>query len=208
MPFEQRLLDRAAHKGIKLSPAELAQLGVYFELLARWNPKINLTALPLGDPPDSTLDRLFIEPLAAAALFPSSSVTWFDVGSGGGSPAIPLKVLRPAARLMMVESRGRKAAFLREVIRQLNLAEATVAEERFEAVAERTQAHAAVITVRAVRVDDGLFEACRSALKVGGKFLIFQSSPVGSVQFPAGWKLAQQLNLSDSPAFLSVLERR
>ncbi len=55
-----------------------------------------------------------------------------DLGSGGGSPAIPLKIARPEFALAMVESKGRKSAFLRDVIRQLSLSRAEVVTDRFE----------------------------------------------------------------------------
>ena len=71
-------------------------LDAYYRLLARWNRTINLTALSLDPLADEALDRLFIEPLAAApyireALDVTPLSVWFDLGSGGGSPAIPLK---------------------------------------------------------------------------------------------------------------------
>ncbi|MBW8866026.1 MAG: class I SAM-dependent methyltransferase, partial [Acidobacteria bacterium] len=103
----------------------------YFSLLARWNPKVNLTALPLNPPGDETFDRLFVEPVVAAAHieplnFRDAPLKWIDLGSGGGSPAIPLKIVRPSWHLTMVEAKERKAAFLREAIRALRLQEADV----------------------------------------------------------------------------------
>jgi len=99
----------------------LAPLETYYRLLAQWNVKINLTALPLQPPTDSTFDRLFIEPLLAAELVPDLPGIWFDLGSGGGSPALPLKLIRPSLSLTLVESKTRKAAFLREALRALKL---------------------------------------------------------------------------------------
>ena len=65
-------------------------------------------------------------------------LAWFDLGSGGGSPAIPLKLVRPDARLTMVESKTRKAAFLREAVAQSGAADAAeVADERFEELSRR-----------------------------------------------------------------------
>src|SRR6266851_795023 len=105
----KRLGARAANAGVTLTGHELSQLEAYYELLDRWNAKINLTAFPLDPPTDEALDRLLIEPLIAARYVEDSPIAWFDLGSGAGSPAIPLKILRPRARLTMVESRGKKA---------------------------------------------------------------------------------------------------
>ena len=116
--FRTRLLRRAAKSGLFL-PDELAdRLIAYYELLSRWNRKINLTAL---DNPDEAIDRLLLEPSLAVRHFPRcrrrSTRSIMDIGSGGGSPAIPMKLAGPTSTLTMVEVKARKSAFLREAIR-------------------------------------------------------------------------------------------
>jgi len=115
--FRDRLIRRARRAKIAVAPETADVLEEYFRLLDRWNAKINLTALPLRPPTDETFDRLFVEPLAAARFLPNEPDVWLDLGSGGGSPAIPLKAVRPKLKLTMVESKVRKAAFLREAVR-------------------------------------------------------------------------------------------
>jgi 16S rRNA (guanine527-N7)-methyltransferase len=149
----------------------------YFELLKHWNRSINLTALPLENLTDGAMDRLIIESLVAAEKLGDGASTWFDLGSGGGSPAIPMKIAWPATRLTMVESRSRKGAFLREAIRELGLTAASVAEPRFEDLARTGDApgSADLVTVRAVRPDAKLFVAVHLLLKHGGRLAIFSS---------------------------------
>jgi 16S rRNA (guanine527-N7)-methyltransferase len=133
-----------------------APLHAFFELLVKWNARINLTALPLEGLPDRTVDRLFIEPLAAAPLLlnlPTSA--WFDIGSGCGSPAFPLILARPELRLTLVESRARKASFLREAVRLLGIS-AEVEAMRFAELSERHPGAAGLITLRGVRLDAAL----------------------------------------------------
>jgi 16S rRNA (guanine527-N7)-methyltransferase len=151
----------------------------YLELLARWNRRINLTALPVDPPSDSALDRLILEPIALASLVPDAPIEWFDLGSGGGSPAIPLKIVRPQARLTMVESKTRKAAFLREAIRELELPATRVVEGRFEeAVADpNLRGTAQLVTVRAVRIDEDLFASAAALLAPGGRLLAIGTAP-------------------------------
>jgi 16S rRNA (guanine527-N7)-methyltransferase len=155
----------------------IAMLQEYFSVLVRWNRIINLTALPIENPTDETFDRLFTEPLAAARSFPTDARRWFDLGSGGGSPAVPLKVVVPDVHLTMVESRERKAAFLREVVRSLDLA-ADVENRRFEDVSglEESRNRVDVVTVRAVRPDASMFSAASTLLVPNGRLLMFQSS--------------------------------
>lgn len=157
--------------------SEIAQLASYFTLLSRWNEKINLTALPLQRPTDQTFDRLFAEPLAASRYFPSAPTSWLDLGSGGGSPALPLKIVRASASLTMVEAKARKAAFLREVVRTLGLTGARVENVRFEGMVDQAAGSAMIVTVRAVRADELLFRVAHELLMPGGRLFLFLPGP-------------------------------
>jgi 16S rRNA (guanine527-N7)-methyltransferase len=176
--FADRLSRRAQQAGVSATEPVQQQLEEYFRLLAHWNSKINLTALPLDSPTDEAFDRLLVEPLVAATHIPDSAKIWLDLGSGGGSPAIPLKILRPSSRLTMVEAKARKAAFLREAARLLQLEDTAVEHTRFEEVASRRELRhkADLVTVRAVRADDGLFSAAQALLAPRGRLLLFQSA--------------------------------
>jgi 16S rRNA (guanine527-N7)-methyltransferase len=172
---------------------EIDQIESYFRLLARWNRTINLTALRLDPPGNGTLDRLLVEPLAAAASVHESQGQgrWIDLGSGGGSPAIPLKIVRPKLTLTMVEARERKAAFLREAVRELGLTEVDVLDERVETLPDRLPALAArhtLVTVRAVRIDSHLLRVAHWLLAPGGRLFLFgaaNSAPAIKAQFDA-----------------------
>ena len=106
-------------------------LEAYFELLRRWNRKINLTGLDLDALTGEGVDRLFVEPLLAARHVTPETARIIDLGSGGGSPAIPLTLAVPGASVTMVESRAKKSVFLLEAARELAL-EARVLTARYE----------------------------------------------------------------------------
>jgi 16S rRNA (guanine527-N7)-methyltransferase len=210
LEFRDKLARRTRRAKAPITLAMLEPLEAYYLLLAQWNAKINLTALPLDPPTDETFDRLLVEPLAAAkhisTLTPS---VWFDLGSGGGSPAIPMKIARPAMRLTMIESKERKGAFLREAIRTLELADVVVETERFEvAAAKPVYRHTAdVVTVRAVRADRELFATAGTMLKIGGRLLMFRPAHSPSPDPPGFRKLATYPLIDTPPSFLSVFER-
>ncbi len=186
MTLRERLARCAERAGAQLSPTGADQVTCYLEVLAYWNRRINLTSLPLEGYPDSTLDRLVGEPLTAAAVTPSEGV-WFDLGSGGGSPAIPLRILRPGLRLTMVEVREKKAAFLRELVRQLELPAVRVLACRLETLsgAEGPQS-ADLVTVRAVKLDARLFDISSFLLKPGGRLVLF-TGEASQVAVPDGF---------------------
>jgi 16S rRNA (guanine527-N7)-methyltransferase len=205
--FRQRLAERAGRVGIALPFEVVAQLEGYFRLLSRWNAKINLTALPLDFPTDDTFDRLLVEPLVAARYVTDSPLLWFDLGSGGGSPATPLKILRTKARLTMVESRGRKAAFLREVIRGLQLPAARVENARFENLTQEGSEGAQLVTIRAVRSDRSLIGAAARLLGREGRVLWF-GAPSGTLTKIPGFQLAEVVQLCETQgSTLAVLDR-
>ena len=173
--FSERLRQRAARAGVTLDGSSIDEIETYYQLLQHWNRKINLTALPLEGMSDQAIDRLVIEPLIAAAIMTSSETTWCDLGSGGGSPAIPMRIVRPLSRLTLVEARSRKAAFLREVVRELSLLNVTVIADRLESVSEVPElaGRAELVTVRAVRLDAALFTAARRLLRPGAGAELF-----------------------------------
>jgi 16S rRNA (guanine527-N7)-methyltransferase len=187
----------------------LGPLEAYFRLLAQWNAKINLTSLPLNEPSDAAFDRLLVEPLAAARQVPDASRVWYDLGSGGGSPAIPLKIARPALKLTMIESKERKAAFLREAIRTVGLAETDVLNERFEQTAETpgNSGVADLVTVRAVKADSELITTAGVLLNTGGRLLLFRPAHVASADPPGFARISTVLLTDTPPAYLSSYRR-
>jgi 16S rRNA (guanine527-N7)-methyltransferase len=197
--FRDRLTRRARRAEVTVAPSTVAQLEAYFRLLAQWNVKINLTGLPLREPTDETFDRLLVEPLAAARFLKGSPSVWFDLGSGGGSPAIPLKILLPSSRLTMVESKIRKAAFLREAIRALGLEDTVVENTRFEELAANASVSGRgdLVTVRAVKLGNALFDTASHLLGAGGRLLLFGF--VGSAAAARGFAGPETFALTELP---------
>ena len=148
--IRDRIERRAERAGLKLPGEIVLRLSEYVELLRKWNARINLTGL---DDKDRGLDRLIIEPLVAAKHLPEQGAA-IDIGSGGGSPAIPLKLVSPGLFVRMVESKIRKAAFLREACRHLEISNVEVETGRYEGLLSRPELHEAhdILTVRAVRM--------------------------------------------------------
>lgn len=118
----------AARYGYGPESAEGNRLAAYLALLERWNARVNLTAAT--DWP--AIGWLFEEALWSARWYPQTMVNHLDIGSGAGFPAVPLKILRPAMRLRLIESRARRAAFLETVAATLDLAGVEIAGCRVE----------------------------------------------------------------------------
>jgi 16S rRNA (guanine527-N7)-methyltransferase len=172
--FKTRLARRASRAGLQLPDTLSEQLSAYYELLSRWNRKINLTAL---DDPDQAIDRLLLEPIAAAKHVADGVRSLMDVGSGGGSPALPLALAIGNVQLVMVEVKARKSAFLREAIRTLSLSgSAEVEHARFEEVLAKPSLleHFDVLSIRAVRIEGRVLNTVQAFVRPGGSVLLFR----------------------------------
>lgn len=175
--IEAAVAARLSYRAVGVSPAVLSGCARYLHLLAKWNRTINLTAMNLSGSEDDrgvAIDKLVIEPLIAARLLEDSGVVspwWCDLGSGGGSPAIPLRLVLQGGELTMIESRERKCAFLREAARLLQLPRTHVLASRFEFV--RGIADASLVSVRAVRLDSEFLDFTCSLLNPSGFLLLF-----------------------------------
>jgi 16S rRNA (guanine527-N7)-methyltransferase len=176
--FRERLRRRARKAGIDVGPELAGSLERYYALLGKWNEKINLTAFKLQEgAQDEALDRLLIEPLVAARHVAAAATTVLDVGSGGGSPAIPLKLALPRLQLRLVEAKTRKAVFLREALRTLGI-EGSIETSRFEELLSRPELHEALdlVTIRAVRIEPRTLVSLQAFLHPGGEVLLFRGS--------------------------------
>ena len=210
--FQNRLRRRAARAGIVLDRESGDRLEIYLRLLEVWNRKINLTGFNLAEPTPETLDRLLIEPLIAARHLPPSTTRMMDIGSGGGSPAIPMGVVAPSVRLLMVESKTRKAVFLKEAVRAVGL-DAEVAASRHEELLARPDLHEAydVLTLRAVRAEPRFLSSLQAFVKPGGAIFLFRGStvalPSDSVPPPLAWQATFPL-VESLRSRLVVLQKR
>jgi len=210
--FQERLARRARRAGLTIRPELGAQLEIYYRLLSAWNSKINLTGLNLSDYGPESLDRLLIEPLVAAAHVRPAVRSLLDIGSGGGSPAIPLALALSDISLLMVEAKTRKSVFLREALRALGLSRGDVVTARFEELLTKPQLHEAhdFLTIRAVRIESRVLMSLQAFVRPGGEIFLFRTS-VGAqgpatVTPPLAWKASYPLLAQASS--LVVLEKR
>ncbi len=122
------LRKNARHMGIHLGGKDLDQFDRYSALLRKWSRKISLTAIrdEKGIVIKLILDSLF--------LHHRLQDSWFvmDIGSGQGCPGIPLKIIRPSLRVLLLESRSKKVSFLRTAIRELGLKDCQALQQRAE----------------------------------------------------------------------------
>lgn len=206
-PIFQRIAARAGRAGLSVDNRLLQSLTAYVGLLMRWNRRINLTALTADD---RGLDRLVVEPLLAARRLPTPDAVLTDIGSGAGSPAVPMKLAAPAVSLRMVESRSRRAAFLREVVRHFRLEGTRVEACRLGEAVGRPDllAGSDVVTVRAVRLDGRTLRDIQRLVKPGGAVFLFRNHAGVNADLPPLLQQEATWPLLDAPRSHLVVLRK
>jgi 16S rRNA (guanine527-N7)-methyltransferase len=142
-------LSELAHQlfGVDLNQVEREQFVRYLDLLWLWSRRTNLIS---ARSPTEIVDRHVLDSIAPLR-FVRQAAAVADFGSGAGFPAVPLAILAPATRFYLVESRRRRATFLRHAARMLGLGNVQIFEGRGE---EWRPNEAVDLTIgRAIRTD-------------------------------------------------------
>jgi 16S rRNA (guanine527-N7)-methyltransferase len=132
-PSSETIYRALVEFNVTATDEQVQQIQQYMGMLLKWNEVVNLTAI--RDPLE-ILYRHFCESMFAASVVSLDEGRLADVGSGGGFPGLPLKILRPNLEVFLVESNVKKATFLAEVVRELGLAGARVLVSRYEELSE------------------------------------------------------------------------
>ncbi len=129
VPAAAAILDWLAPYRAGLSENQVAKVQNYIGLLVFWNQKISMTSI---EDPQEIVCRHFGESFYCSKFLPSGRSRLADVGSGAGFPGLALKILWPELEVFLIEQDTRKAAFLNEVVRLLNLDFVKVLRTHFE----------------------------------------------------------------------------
>lgn len=128
MSGTSRLLQRGIDDlGLVLPQDACSRLDAYLRLLAKWNRVYNLTAIR-GE--DKYVSHHFLDSLAVVPHLPAGRL--IDVGSGAGLPGVPIAVADPGREVTLLDSNQKRGVFLKQVIAELGLTNASVAIERAE----------------------------------------------------------------------------
>ena len=163
------LAKGAAEIGIDLDGAQLQRFERYFHEITEWSSRVNLTSVTGWE---SVQTVHFLDSLTVSLAFPSEGMgagRLLDVGSGAGFPGVPLKIAFPRLRVTLIESRGKKTAFLRRLAEALDL-ELDVRTGRAESLAHRPDLRGRfdLVTSRAVGSLSVLAELCLPFCRTGG----------------------------------------
>jgi 16S rRNA (guanine527-N7)-methyltransferase len=152
-----------------LSLAQIDQVQQYISLLLLWNQKISLTSI---ENPQELVSRHFGESFFGTKFIENRACRLADVGSGAGFPGLALKIVRPKLQVFLIEQDTRKATFLNEAIRALNLTDARVLRSPYEALAPEMGDFDVVVS-RAVGDHKSLLKWAGSRLSESGQAVLW-----------------------------------
>jgi 16S rRNA (guanine527-N7)-methyltransferase len=196
VPLSSDTIHRAlAEFHVTVNEQQVQQIQQYMSILLKWNEAVNLTAI--RDPLE-ILYRHFCESMFAASVAPLETGRLADVGSGGGFPGLPLKILRPELEVFLVESNVKKATFLAEVVRDLGLTGARVLVSRYEELDEELTP-LDVVCSRAVG-EFANFLAWAASPKIGAKqaLLWIGGRDLEEVRHLSAWKWDEPTQIPQS----------
>ena len=155
--------------GIDCSESQIESFMIYLSELKKWSSTYNITALKTDE---DIIIKHFLDSLLYLQAIPEGTIKLADIGTGGGFPGIPIKIIRPDIALTLIEPTRKKTSFLKHIIRKIGLSEVTVLQKRIEQLDEEFNNYFDLIVSRATfSIKEFLDLAC-PFLKDSGRLVI------------------------------------
>jgi 16S rRNA (guanine527-N7)-methyltransferase len=195
--------------GLTIGAGQAEQFMRYLAHLMEWNKTINLTAII---DPKKIIIKHFVDSLAAlvATSFPKNGVV-LDVGSGGGFPGLPLKIVRSDMRLVLIEPVRKKCSFLNSVIGLLKLQDVSTFDGTIEQYAKRPIRHAIdMVVVRALKYEE-IRKHIPALLTSKGKIVLYRTEAIKKQEIGEEFHLVSETALilpqGSGNRVITVMER-
>jgi len=171
----KKLIEGAGKLGIEFNAGQVKQFELYYQELIEWNKKMNLTAITDYS---SVQVKHFLDSLTVTLAMPEKEIERLDfdiidIGTGAGFPGVPLKILLPQPRLVLIEPTTKKTAFLHHIIDRLELENIEILNSRAEEAAHLSlyREQFALVLSRAVALLPALVELTLPFCRIGGRFI-------------------------------------
>jgi 16S rRNA (guanine527-N7)-methyltransferase len=179
---------------IELTAQQWEQFERYRQELLDWNKRVNLTAIK--DPEEVTIKH-FLDSLSLLKAYDRPQTRLLDIGAGAGFPGLPLKIVRPAWQVVLLEATGKKVTFLQHIIETLQLKDVEAVHGRAEELAHKLEYRASfdVVTARAVAALPMLLEYAAPYCRVGGEIILLKKGEIAE-ELERGKRAAKQVGAS------------
>ncbi|MEJ2661048.1 MAG: 16S rRNA (guanine(527)-N(7))-methyltransferase RsmG [Desulfobacteraceae bacterium] len=166
------IMQGAAQMGLTVTADQARQFALHGRYLLEWNRRINLTAIT---EPEDVAAKHFLDAIAPLAHLPGRGCL-LDIGTGGGFPGLPLKVMMPELSMTLIDGVRKKVNFVKYVIRQLELENIQALQARAEALGRDKSFMGGfqIIVCRALADLDKLLDLAVPLLAPGGRIIAYQ----------------------------------
>ncbi|TET26667.1 MAG: 16S rRNA (guanine(527)-N(7))-methyltransferase RsmG [Dehalococcoidia bacterium] len=173
----EKLKLGAEKLGLKLKERQLKQFEVYYQELIEWNKRINLTAITSYQ---DVQIKHFLDALTVTLALRGPIASLIDVGTGAGVPGLPLKIILPEIKLVLLEATAKKAAFLHHLKEKLALDNVEIVVGRAEEIAHQQQYRQQfdIALARGVAPLPTVVEITLPFCAVGGSFIAQQKGAI------------------------------
>ena len=179
--------------GLTIVESHAEQFMRYLAHLIEWNKTINLTAII--DPREIIIKHFVDSLVALVATNFSQNCVVLDVGSGGGFPGIPLKIVRPDMRLVLVEPAQKKCSFLNSVIGLLKLQDVSTFNGTIEQYAKRPLRHVIdTVVVRALKYEE-IRKHIPPLLTSKGKVVLYRTEAIKKQEIGEDFHIVNEIAL-------------
>ncbi len=174
--WQTLLIDGAHELEIRINHQQAHQFVIYAQELVKWNKKINLTTIT--DPFEIAVKH-FIDSIAPATKI-KKGASLIDIGSGGGFPGIPLKLVMPSLSVILIDASRKKVSFLKQIIRILQLRDIDAIHIRAEDMADDPvfKKRFDIAVSRAFSRLDHFFDLSFPLIKPGGTMIAMKGKRV------------------------------
>jgi 16S rRNA (guanine527-N7)-methyltransferase len=172
------IISSARELGLAIEEVQAEQFLRYLTHLIEWNRVINLTAIV---DPDEIIIKHFVDSLAALVTtdFTEKSLV-LDVGSGGGFPGIPIKIMKSGVRLVLVEPVQKKCSFLNSVVGLLKLQDVSIFNGTIEQYAQWPLRQLIdTVVIRALKCGE-IQMPIPALLAPKGKVVLYRTCPINN----------------------------
>ena len=170
------IINKLTAEGIKITDMQCDKLYRFYEMVIEKNKVMNLTAIT--DYEEFVIKHFVDSLMIAKVMDMTVPMSVLDIGTGAGFPGVPIKIVYPETKVLLLDSLNKRLNFLNEVIAELGLKDITTIHSRAEELQAKGEyrENFDLCVSRAVSALPTLSEYCLPYVKLGGKFIAYKAT--------------------------------